>query len=664
MKLTKRLIFEAFILLSIFAFLFLSFFLIIFSNISYLLKIEILVILFMLTIMSNVSFFIFKKKFYNRENFIKNSINNYIENLVSSMSVGIIILEPNGKIIWVSEFIEERFSNKIVNSHISNLISEINFEKTNQNIEKVILKNEFAYQINFIYKDSIIIIKDITQEYSATHFYEIERLVLGEIEIDNFQQYRVLLSEEEIFLVQTTIINLLESLSKKYNFSFKQYADGKFIVLTNRNNLNKMMINNFEEIEKLHKLEIIKNARISLSIGFGIDSSNYLKLMEMAKEGLRQSQSRGGDQITVISKVEKPKYFGSKSEIAILRSRTKIKNISTNLKIALQNKDIKNVIIYGHKVADLDSLGASYAIYEIAKALGKETYIQNNTFDDTAKKSIEKYLKNNSKMFISPSKASSITTKNTLVIIVDCADETRVENQKVFMKGVGKNFFIFDHHRISELNNILNELNVYVETSASSASEIVTEMILFNQFFSLLSKEAIQMLLNGIYLDTSQFKKSVSSRTFFAASILEEWGAKAEESIAILKISQEINKTVNKILSNLQEIKPGYWLASYSEVVSSDVVAIAADEILRIDGRKAAFVIAKQPKNSYFENDSFKLSARSVGVNVQLIAEAVGGGGHFNSAAAISDAKAKETLETFTDNVIQAIISTKNEVNR
>ena len=624
-------------------------------------KIPIL-ILITLTLVVFIVLLIFLRFYLSRrENIMQKSINAYIENLISLMAMGIIIFQPNGRVIWASNFIVERFGKKVINRHISNLFPDISFNKKQPDFEKVILKNEFVYRINLIAKDSLIVIKDITQEYSATHFYEVERPVIGEIDIDNFQQYRTSLSEEELFSIQSSVINFLESLSKDYNFSFKQYSDDKFIVLTNRDNLNKMMQGNFKELERINKTEIVKNARISLSIGFGVDTSNYLKLMEMAKEGLRQSQSRGGDQITIISNVQRPKHFGSKSEIAILRSRTKIKNTALNFKAMLQDNNIKRVIIYGHQFSDLDALGASYAVYEIAKSFNKEVYIQNNTFDNTAKKAIERYIKNPTKIFISPSKAYNFTTKNTMVVIVDCADETRVENPKIFQKTPGKNIFIFDHHRISKLNEIIDDLNIYVETSASSASEIITEMILFNQFSKYLSRESIQMLLNGIYLDTSLFRKSVSSRTFLAASLLEEWGANVEESISILKIDQSTHNTINKILLNLQEVKPGYWLAVYPDEAPSDVVAIAADEILKIAGRKAAFVIAKQPKHSSFENDTFKLSARSIGVNVQLIAEAVGGGGHFNAAAAVSDTKSKESLEVFVDNVIQAIVSTKQE---
>ena len=167
------------------------------------------------------------------------------------------------------------------------------------------------------------------------------------------------------------------------------------------------------------------------------------------------------------------------------------------------------------------------------------------------------------------------------------------------------------------------------------------------------------MLLNGIYLDTNQFKKSTSSRTFAAAALLEDWGANMQETLSIMKISSGTNEKIMKIVSESKEVKPGYWLSYTSDVVPIDVVSMAADEILKIEGRKAAFVVAQLPKKSQSDGTVYKLSARSMNVNVQLIAEAVGGGGHFNAAAAVSDSKTNESLESFVDNITQAIISTK-----
>ncbi|MGL6125298.1 MAG: DHH family phosphoesterase [Metamycoplasmataceae bacterium] len=622
-------------------------------------KISIIVVLTILLIVA-IIFVIWNYKWSREWSLnIKKSVNFYFENVVASSGMGIVVLSSTGKIIWISDFIYSRFSKKIINKQITELIPSLNIATIMEEYETIISRNNLFYKVKYFPKQLMITFKDVTSEQTAINYHELEKTIIGELDIDNFQQFQSILSEEEIFIIQSMVINLLDLLSRKYNLTFRQYVNGKFILITNKSNLDKMIETNFYEFDSLKNNDSLKNVKVSVSIGFGIGSNKFEKLNEMAKIGIRQSQSRGGDQVTIISDKEKPKYYGSKSEIAINESRTKIKHISQNFKERLLDPSIQKVIIYGHKFADLDAIGSSMAIYEIAKHFDKEAYIQNQTFDDTARKSINKYISNHSKIFISPSKANSLTDKKTLVVILDCADSTRVENPKVFIKPLPNNIFIFDHHRVSKLDEVLEDLNVFIESTASSTCEIITELISFSQLKSILSINTIQMLMNGLYMDSNQFQKSTSSKTFFAASLLGEWGAKSEESIAILKISNETHELIKKILGNLREIKEGYWITSYNEVVPSDVVSMAADEILKIDGRRAAFVIAKQEKRHPSESDVFKLSARGIKTNVQIIAEEVGGGGHFSAAAAFSDSKSKETIEVFTDNVIQAIISNK-----
>lgn len=624
------------------------------------LKVAIIVILTLL-IIAIIIFVIWNYKWSKEWSLnVKKSINFYFENVVASSGMGIIVLASTGKIIWISDFISSRFSKKVINKPITDLIPSLNITTIMEEYETIISKNNLFYKIKYFPKQLMITFNDITSEQTAINYHELEKTVIGELDIDNFQQFQSILSEEEIFIIQTMVINLLDLVSRKYNLTFRQYVNGKFILITNKSNLDKMIETNFYEFDSLKNNDSLKNVKISVSIGFGIGSNKFEKLNEMAKIGIRQSQSRGGDQVTIISDKDKPKYYGSKSEIAINESRTKIKHISQNFKERLLDPSIQKVIIYGHKFADLDAIGSSMAIYEIAKHFDKEAYIQNQTFDDTARKSLSKFVPNHSKIFISPSKANSLTDKKTLVVILDCSDSSRVENPKVFVKPLPNNIFIFDHHRVSKLDEVLVDLNVFIESTASSTCEIITELIAFNQLKSILSTNTIQMLMNGLYMDSNQFQKSTSSKTFFAASLLGEWGAKSDESIAILKISNDIHELIQKILGNLREIKEGYWLTSYNEVVPTDVVSMAADEILKIDGRRAAFVIAKQEKRHASDNDVFKLSARGIKTNVQIIAEEVGGGGHFSAAAAFSDSKSKETIEIFTDNVIQAIISNRN----
>ena len=153
---------------------------------------------------------------------------------------------------------------------------------------------------------------------------------------------------------------------------------------------------------------------------------------------------------------------------------------------------------------------------------GKNAYIQNTTFDHTGQKAVDKYIRNIDDIFVAKVKTKLFNKDETIIVLVDCAEETRVENPTIFSSAKGENIFIFDHHRVSKLDEIIDNLNVYIESTASSASEIVTELIQFNEFQDRISSLGAQMLLNGIYLDTNQFKKSTTSRTFAAASMLDD----------------------------------------------------------------------------------------------------------------------------------------------
>ena len=293
-------------------------------------------------------------------------------------------------------------------------------------------------------------------------------------------------------------------------------------------------------------------------------------------------------------------------------------------------------------------------MYHFAKQFGKEVYIQNETFDDTTKAVVEEAFtkEERQQIFIKPSKAFKIANATTIHIIVDTSELHMVESEAMLRKVDMHNIFILDHHRISQLAEDVPMENVYVDTSASSASEIVSELMQFSSKLVKLPQRVSQLLLNGIYLDTKQFVKSSSSRTFAAAAWLESFGALSTKAAAILKLPERYTQIINQILSSVKEVKPGYFLSSYKGEVPVDIISLAADEILRTQGRKVAVVIAKVPGKQMF-----KMSTRGIDTNVQVIAEAVGGGGHFNAAAAVS----KEPIDIFEDNIISAIVSLKGE---
>ncbi|MGL4183554.1 MAG: DHH family phosphoesterase [Metamycoplasmataceae bacterium] len=616
--------------------------------------------LFVFDLLSVISFFYFSLYIYkSQSSVIASTINNFDKNLIASLGFGVIIISSDEDILWFSDFIKERFGTRVLNKKIGAIFPSFKIINLSENYETIVVKDNIYYELNYVAKKMFIIIKDVTVEQLIFSKYKNEKLVIGEIDIDNFQKYQSSLTEEELFAITSSVVHTLEKISQKYNFYFKQYSTSKFFIITNEKELKAMSDDNFSLFSNINYK--VDNINISFSVGFGRGINDFSALSEISKEALQQSQNRGGNQITILDKNGKSLFFGSKSELSINRSRTLIRTVAQNFHNKINSKNIENVIIYGHKDADLDSIGASYAIYSIAKHFGKETYIQNQTFDKTGLKSLDKYLPlvKRKEIFISKAKANQITKKTTLVVIVDCAEKERTENDRIFEKTNDSNIFIFDHHRVTKIPENISNFHVYIESTSSSASEIVSELILFNNYNRFIDQTTAQLLLDGIYLDSNKFQKSTSSKTFMMASMLEELGASASESIEILKINNENFTMVSEILQNLIEVKPGYWLAAYNEEIPIDVISIAADEILRIANRKAAFVIAKVPKTLKNTKNIYKMSARGIDTNVQIIAEIVGGGGHFSAAAATSDYESNETFENFKDNIIQAIISAK-----
>lgn len=349
--------------------------------------------------------------------------------------------------------------------------------------------------------------------------YVAEKHVIGEVEIDNYQQYQAVLSEEDLFKVQSKVIQTLDKLVEDYGIAYRQYVNGKYVVIANQDTLAKFINSDFSFLNDVRNQKVNEGFRVTLSAGFGVGSSSQRELADLAKDGLAQAQARGGDQITLMELNKKPRYFGSRVEAMRITSRVKIKQITEIMESRLQESRIKNVVIYGHIFADLDAIGAAMGIYEFASKFNKEVFIQNSTFDSTTAKTLATLPKSDVGMFIKPAKAQRLTTKeSTIVVIVDTAEIERIENREA-LDGVNpNNIFILDHHRISKLPRNIPTQNMYIDTTASSASEIVCEVLQFTESLIRPSKTVAQMLLNGIYLDTKNFTKSVSSRTFAAAA--------------------------------------------------------------------------------------------------------------------------------------------------
>ncbi|WP_233262742.1 DHH family phosphoesterase [Mycoplasma sp. NEAQ87857] len=626
-----------------------------------------LAIAIVLTLIATVAILYFAiYNFAKSRELVKKSFNGFIEEIMTNNNIGIIIYDINQKIVWSSNFISNKFNKDFIGISVIDffikLDSRIEENKILKSTRIEFKNNGNVYEAQFWPLSNTIVIRDISVENLFKKETWEEKAVIGEIEIDNFQLYQSILSEEQLFTINKVVVDVIKEYMEKYNLIYRQYTNGKFIIITNEKSLSEISKKEFDLFINIHKrISELDNtiSKLSLSIGFARGWSMLKEKLEQAKKALVQAQSRGGDQIAIFANDHPPIYYGSNSEIVADKNRSKVNLVARILETKLKSSEIEKVIVYGHKLADLDALGASYAIYEMAKSFNKEVYIGNTTFDATAKKVLDDLVKNQSfkkeKIFVKNDQfASKFTNINTLVILVDNSDPERTDNVDALINAERDNIFVFDHHRITKAIDFCPKVNAYVDTSASSACEVITEIINFMDHKINLSSTAAQLLLNGIYLDTNQFTKSTTTRAFEAAAWLETKGAKATKSSEILKIDDDTFEQVQRILSNIKEVKEGFYLAYTEEEATNDVISIAANEILKIQGRVASFVVAKLKGTKLY-----KLSARGIDTNVQIICEAVGGGGHFGTAAAVSD----EDLTTFIDNIWHAIMTTGRNLN-
>ncbi|MBG0730640.1 DHH family phosphoesterase [Mycoplasma sp. 'Moose RK'] len=581
-------------------------------------------------------------------------------------NLGIINLSSVYKITRVSPYVKNLYPERLVDRDIFYLFPQYKkiedippkFEIKRGNNWFEIHFNKFFYWISY---------RDITLFKSISQGYENNSLVFAEVEVDNLVSSNFRSSDQDYSKIKIFINDFFEKLAQKYGFLYKEYADGRIMLILRYETFAIWQKNHFF-IFSDNSTKIDNTTTVWLSVGFGLGTTNLVEVKRLANEALIFSKARGGNQVSIYSYGKRPFSYGSYSESLSLHSLVMLKRISRLLIEKLEKVD--NIIIYGHTNSDLDSFGSAYVLGNFLKRYAQiiykkkiNFYIQNRTFDPTTTRFLAQTDILKKDIFISPTVASKITeaskvNDSCLVILVDVSDLERIENPKAFDHINLENVFVFDHHGISsKMQGLLELVNDYIDVSSSSTCEIITHLILLTFHSDLtIDQEWAQILLNGLYVDSSQFKKTATSSTFTAVSSLVRWGARTIKTAEFLKLTESESKIIKEIIEKAIEVKPGFFLSSLDKEIDSDLVSIACEQILLVKGRQAAFVVAKLPQQK-----SYKMSARSLeDVNVQYIAEQVGGGGNFASAAAYSTV---ESFNEFVENIKLAINRREYESN-
>jgi len=467
------------------------------------------------------------------------------------------------------------------------------------------------------------------------------------IQVDGYEEVLKSTSEEKRPLINVDIEKILSSVELNSKGALKRTSKDKFILIMNKKELKALEAEKFSLLDKIRQIDHENTLPVTVSIGIGIEGDSINENLKLAAGALDLALGRGGDQAIVKTK-DKFTFYGGKSKAIETTTKVKSRLIGHALREVIQQSD--KIYIMGHKYPDMDAMGAAVGVYDICKSCGKNANIVLEQSNESIDEFIKKLLKSDyyNGIFIDKDEAIRECTKSTLVIVVDTHRPNYTECEELL--SLSDKVVVIDHHRRG-VEFINDTVLLFHETYVSSTCEMVTELVQYMEDNVKINKITAEGLLAGINLDTKNFAFKTGVRTFEAASYLKKSGA---DTIEVKKMfNSDINDFITKadIIQSTKIINDNICLAYTGKEADNIniVVAQAADELLNIKQVEASFVLGQK-------NGRVFVSARSLGnINVHVLMEKLGGGGHRDIAGAqfkditIEEAynKVKEVIQSY-----------------
>ena len=574
------------------------------------------------------------------------SFDEITKNVVFQMPFPIVILEDGKTIKWHNSNFKELFEAKnLIGKSVNNFItdfSQIDFSKQSTDpitvdiYDKVyefyystIKREKFDDELTFVYGI------DNTSDENIKKIFKDRRLVVLTMYIDNFDDLRQSTKASDRSSLTGEIDRIIMNYFEKFGAMVRKYENDRYMVMIHYDDYKKIYDSKFKILDLVRDVKKGNSIQPTLSVGVGLSGSKPIDIYEESRISIDIALSRGGDQV-VIKEGDNYEYFGGKSKATEKISKVRSRVISQALKRMVETSS--KVFVMGHNNPDMDSFGSALGIYEGIKSIGKECYfvlnevnkpienIYNRTVED-----LEGFREN----VVTEIKALELMDQGSLVIVTDNHRKNSTEAPSLIDKT--EQIVIIDHHRRGN-DYIRNATISYIEPYASSASELVTEILnYFDESFKARVPVA-EALLAGLTVDTKNFVYQTGVRTFEAASILKRWGADSIIIKRMFKDDFEIVKYKSEVIADSTVVNDFIAIGHFNrEMDGSTLIASqAADDLLNIKGVKASFVLTRS-------NDKIHISGRSLGdISVQLILERIGGGGHLTSAATQLDMSIEE----------------------
>ena len=624
-----------------------------------------LVTLFLLLFIlgSYILLFIYQREYYSRSEveqiqYVNHQAEESLITLLEQMPVGVIKLDlSSGEVEWFNPYAELILTKEDGDFDLEAIQTII---KASAGSPSTCAKlGEKRYAVHMDGSSGILYFVDVSREQAAADELATSRPVIGVVSVDNYDDLEDATSESDISQINSFVANFISEFSEKYMMFSRRVSMDRFYLFTDYTVLEGLMQDKFSVIDAFREESKRRGLSLTLSMGISYGDGNHDEIGKVALLNLNLAEVRGGDQVVVKENDEtkNPVYFGGGSAASIKRTRTRTRSMMTAISDKIHSVD--QVFVVGHRNLDMDALGSAVGMQLFASNVTENSYAvydKDQMLPDIAR-AVRFLEKEGVTKLLSVQDAMDMVTKRSLLILVDHS-KTALTLSKDFYDLFTQTIVIDHHRRDQDFPD--NAVITYIESGASSACELVTELIQFqNSKKKRLSRMQASVLMGGIMLDTKNFTSRVTSRTFDVASYLRTLGS---DSIAIQEIAAtdfEEYREVNELILQGHKLGSDVLIAEAKDSKCYDTVVIskAADALLAMSGIEASFVLAKNMQGF------ISISARSRSkINVQRIMEELGGGGHFNLAAAqIKDLTLSETGEKLTEIVLNEIKEKEKE---
>lgn len=589
--------------------------------------------------------------------------NNYAANLsyrikrgeqeaMIKMPLGIMLYDKDRQIQWINPYLQMYLHGKdIIGSSISSVDKELakyvdDAIKSNSNQNKIIKWGDRKFEMVVQDDLGVVYLLDITRYANIEEKYKQERLAIGLIFIDNYDELSQSMSDQNLTNMSSYVQNALSNYAGQFNSYLKRIDEDHFILLTHMHDLAKMEEDKFSILDKVRTESSRKNMPLTLSIGIAFGSESLNEIADQAQSNLDLALGRGGDQVVVKQSGHEAHFYGGKSNPMEKRTRVRARMVSQALVELF--KGVDHVFVQGHRNPDLDAIGSAIGIVKIARIHGVKASVVLDV--DHVNYDVGRLIAKmqaagiDKDIFISPKDALEEATDESLLVLTDHSKYSITYDPELYDR-LKNRLIIIDHHRRGE-EFPENPMLVYIEPYASSTCELVTEMIEYQPQGGegVLTDLEASAMLAGITVDSKEFSLRTGTRTFDAASYLRSIGADTQVVSELLKENIDNYLQRSHLVSTIDMIEPDMALlvGEENKIYDPIITAQAADTALSLEHVDASFALTRRSK------DAVGISARSMGnVNVQVIMEKLGGGGHLSNAATqlkgitIAEAKVK-----------------------